>query len=214
MKILAKVTKGGLGAAALALSLMTAACEGGPTAPELEVATAQTATTGSTPASDTTATPPPPVDPQVEDSTAVDTLTLVPRKWPTDHDITKSKWIGPDGGYVNIGATGFELEVPAGALTEMTEITVTALAGEYELYQFGPHGIQFEVPVKMHFAVESVHVARLLVEGAEGVYLGEGDDPEVLETFPLENSGLWVLFEATHFSRYAMAFQTGYALAW
>jgi len=225
MKTMTKITKRGLGAAALALSLVTAACDEAFTGPDLDSSDAVAfqgsfsakggngghgggstkTTTSSTVTTATTI--------EADGATApTSSIGLVPRKWPIDRDVTRTALIGPEGGYLNIGETGFQLEIPAGALAEPTVITVTAKAGEYELYEFGPHGLTFDLPVKMSFSIESVQAARELVDTAEGVYLDQGDGLDVLETFPLDRSGFWVIFSTTHFSRYALMF-SGWALA-
>ena len=222
MKTLTKITKRGLGAAALALSLVTAACDDAVTGPDLgnddAVAfqgslSAKGGNGGGSPKTTTSSTTMTTTTIETDGATApTSSIGLVPRKWPIDHDVTRSALIGPAGGYLSIGETGFQLEIPAGALAEPTVITVTAKGGEYELYEFGPHGLTFDLPVKMYFSVESVQTARELVDTAEGVYLDQGDGLDVLERFPLDRSGFWVIFSSTHFSRYALMF-SGWALA-
>ncbi|MDH3224973.1 MAG: hypothetical protein OEO23_14725 [Gemmatimonadota bacterium] len=147
------------------------------------------------------------------ESASVNGLRLVPRKWPIDRDITRSVEIGPGGGRVAILEAGFVLDIPAGALSEPTVITVTAKAGAYEDYEFGPHGIEFAVPVSMGFSTESRQVAKSLSTEAVGIYLSGEEAPTILELFPLTHQGFYVTFLTSHFSRYALAFG-GYALAW
>lgn len=212
MKILEKQTaRRGVVVAATA-GLLLGACADGPTGPELGGFSNSWATV--TTPSDTTGAQIPDhlTEPESDTTVLAAALPLVPRRWPIDRDITRSAWIGPEGGVVEIVETHFRLEIPAGALQAVTQITVTAEAGEFELYQFGPHGIQFDVPVTMSFSTESQVTAEALVAEASGIYLDEGGSPAVLEDFPLVRHGFRVSFQTTHFSRYAMAF-SGWALA-
>lgn len=214
--------KRGLGAMVLALTLTTVACDDSVVAPDMgsddavafdgafhakqgkgpddqtSTKTAATGLTGTTTTAGTTAT--------------ITSAGLVKRRRALRRDVTSRVMIGPEGGHVDISETGFRLEIPAGAVAEPTEITVTAKAGEDELYEFGPHGIRFQAPVNMYFATESVQAAQELVTTAQGVYLDDGNG--VLEFFPLERSGSSVVLRTTHFSRYALAYFGGYALAW
>lgn len=225
MKRLNDLMRRGMGAATLLLTLATVACDESISGPELvsddavafseafhakggqtgkPTKTTQTVETTRTTSTVETAT--------VGTTTVNPGLTAVKRKWPIDRDITRSAVIGPDGGMIVIMETGFTLTIPPGALSQNTEISVTAIAGDNEEYVFGPHGIHFDAPVTLEFSTESVKVAKRLVQEAAGVYLGDGET--VLEAFALDQAGLFVSFETNHFSRYALAFFGGYALAW
>ncbi|MDH3222514.1 MAG: hypothetical protein OEO23_02270 [Gemmatimonadota bacterium] len=145
---------------------------------------------------------------------APDSLRLVPRRWPINEDVTVSAVIGPEGGEIEVSETHFALEIPDGALSAPTTITVVAKAGDYEVYEFDPHGTEFAVPVVLRFATRSHEEAHALVEAAQGLYLSDDGAGTVLETFTLRQEGFHVRFETSHFSRYALAFRMGYVLAW
>lgn len=59
------------------------------------------------------------------------------------------KWIGPQGGRLDF--MGFAIEVPAGAVDKVTMFTiklpVDPNGSEHVVAEFGPHAVQFGVPV-------------------------------------------------------------------
>ena len=65
--------------------------------------------------------------------------------------VVENKWIGPEGG--TISAAGFEVVVPAGAVSVLTKFTIKlpsdAQMANYVWAEFQPHGIQFAVPVTL-----------------------------------------------------------------
>lgn len=86
-------------------------------------------------------------------------LTAVRRAQMLNSDKSKTKTIDPaKGGRINIGKAGMKLIIPAGALpgTEPMDITVMAYAGKYHVYELLPHGIQFNVPVRLEFQTTSI----------------------------------------------------------
>ena len=78
-----------------------------------------------------------------------DTVLVLQRNAPLDHDITVSKVIGSGGGTLAIPDAGLTVAIPSGALSYPTTITVTALQGNRVAYEFGPHGTKFAKPVAM-----------------------------------------------------------------
>ncbi len=70
------------------------------------------------------------------------------RKTALTKDITVSAVIGKAGGRLTIPAAGFEVTVPAGAVTSNTVFTVTAIRGTLVAYEFGPHGQKFRASLK------------------------------------------------------------------
>lgn len=85
----------------------------------------------------------------VTDITFSDTALVLKRLTPLDSNISVSAVIGPKGGAIKISEAGGKIDIPAGALSEPTTITMTAVAGPNVAYEFQPHGITFAQPVKI-----------------------------------------------------------------
>lgn len=60
------------------------------------------------------------------------------------------------GGTVRLGR--YELDFPAGALTEDTEISIRQSSATTMTLELGPHGIQFEKPVTLSFKTEGIAI--------------------------------------------------------
>jgi hypothetical protein len=78
-----------------------------------------------------------------------DTVLALKRPFNLTTDISESAEIGPQGGEININAVGGKIDIPPGALREKVRITITAKAGWNVAYEFLPHGISFDKPVKI-----------------------------------------------------------------
>lgn len=76
-------------------------------------------------------------------SPAETTVQVLERSTPLAEDIVVSRVIGATGGVVEVPEAGLSLHVPAGALSQPTEISVRAHAGSLVAYSFEPHGTQF-----------------------------------------------------------------------
>lgn len=74
-------------------------------------------------------------------------VPIVARSTPLSRDITVTRDIGQSGGKITIGEAGLTLTFAPGAVQQTTAITVTAYAGKFVSYGFGPHGIHFSAPV-------------------------------------------------------------------
>src|SRR5689334_14824217 len=85
----------------------------------------------------------------VTDIVYSDTGLVLKRLTPLTSDISASAVIGPKGGSIKLDGAGAKIDIPAGALSEATTITMTALAGANVAYEFQPHGITFAQPVKV-----------------------------------------------------------------
>ena len=79
----------------------------------------------------------------------IDTVLALKRPFFLPKDISISAEIGPQGGEINVNDAGGKIDFPAGALRERTRITMTAKAGWNVAYEFAPHGITFDKPVKI-----------------------------------------------------------------
>ena len=78
-----------------------------------------------------------------------DTVFPLKRRKALQYDLTQSMVIGPDGGEFKIYEAGFKINVPKGALSAPTLISVTALKGWNVAYEFQPHGLVFLDTVKI-----------------------------------------------------------------
>jgi len=60
------------------------------------------------------------------------------------------------GGSVHLGR--YQLDFPAGALTEDTEISIRQSSPSSMALELGPHGIQFEKPVTLSFKTDGISI--------------------------------------------------------
>jgi hypothetical protein len=70
-------------------------------------------------------------------------------KWAPSHskvDQTVSAVVGPDGATLSLPGADFSMNIPAGALSAPTAITIVSRAGSYIVYDMLPHGLRFAVP--------------------------------------------------------------------
>jgi len=152
----------------------------------------------------------------VTDITFSDTALVLKRLTPLDSNISVSAVIGPNGGAIKINAAGGKIDIPAGALSEPTTITMTALAGPNVAYEFQPHGITFAQPVKiqqdLRYTWASVY-PQLLGTAHGGYYDRSLDssfvDPGKLfvtlkehELGYIESNATQIKFYINHFSGY------------
>jgi hypothetical protein len=141
----------------------------------------------------------------------------VQREIPLAEDRTWSFDVGPAGTVVHDGPTGLTIQVPAGAVTASTHITVTALKGAPLAYRFEPHGLQFAVPIRLVQSLNGLEVKNDLL-GVPPLFGGyfAGDtlatdavtgDARVLEVLPvlIDVKGRAALLDVRHFSGYTVA---------
>lgn len=110
-------------------------------------------------------------------------------------------WIGPTGGTLAVGPHRFE--VPAGALAEPVRITARIQPDSLVAVKFGPSGLQFATPARLHLATgqcatlpsTSLAIAHVNDAGTQVI--------EVLSSNE-EVGGIWA--EIAHFTRYAIAY--------
>lgn len=87
-----------------------------------------------------------PLQPSDADRSLLGFLTRVRplnRSVALEQELEVSAVIGVRGGSLAIPETGFELKVPAGAVTRDTRFVVRALPGKAVAYEFEPHGTVF-----------------------------------------------------------------------
>lgn len=121
-----------------------------------------------------------------------------------------SRVIGPEGGTIRLKGAGLSVFFPRGAVTQPTDITITAASGKLLGYEFQPHGLQFNVPVTVSQDLDVI--LRAPVDGQGGPLLiaayFEGplmSSVEAKEIRPFRLLGAVGLFEIEHFSGYVIA---------
>jgi hypothetical protein len=143
-------------------------------------------------------------------------------RWGRAHqkvDQSVSALVGPEGGTLSLPGADFSMEIPAGALTEPTTITVVARGGRFVVYDMYPHGLSFLQPVTAEQGLSTTASYQTWAGNAvRSAYLPEGREqigyngsaaPAELEaatTFfygaqPVAETHLWIL---NHFSRYIL----------
>ena len=141
------------------------------------------------------------------------TVTALRWQTPLESDISRSAVIGPAGGSISIGELGFRFTVPAGALSEPTNVTVTAVAGSIVAYEFAPHGLRFDERATFSQELRYTGLTSVLGVLMRGAYFESRDDlfpdgtAEVSELIPtrLDILPLRVRFPVKHFSGYIVA---------
>ncbi|MDH3225045.1 MAG: hypothetical protein OEO23_15095 [Gemmatimonadota bacterium] len=118
-----------LGPTALILTLVTAACQDSPVAPDL--------------APDALA-----FDGGPSNMTTTSGETVLTWDEALQETVTVSAKIGRWGGMLSMDGI-LTLTVPYDALDRTTELSMTAFAGEDVAFEFGPHGTQFNRPVSI-----------------------------------------------------------------
>ena len=155
---------------------------------------------------------------RVTDITYSDTGLVLKRLTPLDSDISVSAVIGPDGGSIKITQAGGKIDIPAGALSAPTTITMTALAGPNVAYEFQPHGLTFAQPVKVQQDLRTTwaSVYPQLLGIAHGAYYDQSLDSSFVdpgkllvqvkehEIGYLETNATQLKFYVGHFSGYVL----------
>jgi hypothetical protein len=143
-------------------------------------------------------------------------------RWGPGHsrvEQTVSALIGPDGGTLSLSGSDFTMNIPSGALSAPTTITIVAKAGSHVAYEMLPHGLQFLRPVTAVQGLQntatygtdagnSVRTAYL-PEGQDEISVDDSASPSELEAATTYFSGpqqvaethVWLI---NHFSRYIL----------
>ena len=154
------------------------------------------------------------------DVTYSDTSLVLKRTTPLASDISVSATIGQNGGSLTIQAAGAKIDIPPGALSQPTVITMTARAGSDVAYEFQPHGLTFAQPVKIQQTIKGTWAEAypMLLKGMHGSYYGQVSldsawidpgkylakvDENQLGYF--ESNGSQIKFYINHFSGYAVS---------
>lgn len=123
-------------------------------------------------------------------------------------DLVATATIGEKGGRVSVG--GVTLDVPRGALSDDTEITLTVPAGDYLQAQFAPHGLTFSKPAELTFNLAGTAAGGVpsLARSLAGVYFLDSLDDGLataLEVLPTRLNGVNLSFNISHFSGYCVS---------
>lgn len=111
----------------------------------------------------------------VTDVSYSDTSLVLKRLTPLDADISVTAVIGASGGSINLLKAGGKIDIPAGALSAPTTITMTAKAGYNVAYEFEPHGLTFAEPIKIQQTIKGTWAEKYptLLKGMHGSYYGQ-----------------------------------------
>lgn len=111
----------------------------------------------------------------VTDVAYSDTALVLKRLTPLDADVSVTAVIGASGGSINLLKAGGKIDIPAGALSAPTTITMTAKAGYNVAYEFEPHGLTFAEPVKIQQTIKGTWAEKYptLLKGMHGSYYGQ-----------------------------------------
>jgi hypothetical protein len=108
--------------------------------------------------------------------------------------------IGPDGGALVL-ADGSRLDVPAGAVAEPTQFSMSPASGLYGV-ELQPHGLAFPAG---HEPVLTLPYAPLAAAGFTRIAVVYVDDTRtIVEVLPSDNSGASATAHLHHFSGYAV----------
>ena len=145
-------------------------------------------------------------------------LKALTREVPLSADLTVQSVIGAEGGTFAIPEAGLKVIVPAGAVSEPTVFTATALAGTMVAYEFGPHGSRFATALKVQQELRGTSwykATNQLLTPEVGYFaersdlnegLGVGVVSEVLPTdIYVELTGSKLRFDVWHFSGYMVS---------
>ena len=122
--------------------------------------------------------------------------------------------IGPDGGKIKLREAGLTATVPRRSLDREVSITVTAAAGKLMGYEFHPHGLQFQRPVKVEQDAKKLATPKgkgkkkpkLFVAYYNGLLNPQVEALEVLPLiYELVLKGRKWSFFISHFSGYVVA---------
>jgi hypothetical protein len=126
--------------------------------------------------------------------------------------------IGPDGGTLSLPGSDFTMNIPSGALSAPTTITVVAKSGSHVAFEMLPHGLQFLRPVTAiqglqntaTYGTDDGNAVRTayLPEGSDAIEVDDSATPSELEAATtyfgaarIAESHVWVI---NHFSRYIL----------
>jgi hypothetical protein len=131
---------------------------------------------------------------------------------------TASAVIGPDGGTLSLPGSDFTMNIPSGALSARTTITVVAKGGSHVAYEMLPHGLRFLKPVTAAQGLQNTAIygtdagnairTAYLPEGSDAIDADDSASPSELEAATtyygverVAETHVWII---NHFSRYIL----------
>lgn len=138
-------------------------------------------------------------------------------------DLTRSAWIGEEGGEIHLQWPGIRLVVPEGAMpidaknpqdagkigAEARRISMTVLKGKGLAVQFSPHGLKFDRPVRLIIDLAWTEAGddEGTMDDLIGVYFEGAPKSMVdgLEVLPVSVDDGTLTMELHHFSGYLLA---------
>jgi hypothetical protein len=126
--------------------------------------------------------------------------------------------IGPDGGTLSLPGSDFTMNIPSGALSAPTTITIVAKSGSHVAYEMLPHGLRFLRPVTATQGLQNTATygaddgnavrSAYLPEGRDAIDVDDSAAPSELEAATtyfgaarIAESHVWII---NHFSRYIL----------
>ncbi|HEY8831062.1 MAG TPA: hypothetical protein VIM21_01005 [Gemmatimonadaceae bacterium] len=126
--------------------------------------------------------------------------------------------IGPDGGTLSLPGSDFTMNIPSGALSAPTTITVVSKSGSHVEYEMLPHGLRFLRPVTAVQGLQNTATygtdagnsvrSAYLPEGRDEIDVDDSAAPSELEAATtyfdadrVAESHVWLI---NHFSRYIL----------
>lgn len=104
------------------------------------------------------------------------TVAPITRNAPLANDVSWSFTVGAGGATSSNASVGLTINVPSGALSTPTTITVTALQGSPVAYSFEPHGITFAKKVTLTQKLQGTSAGSQLLPMLTGAYFANDDD--------------------------------------
>lgn len=144
-------------------------------------------------------------------------MSVMKRTVPLSHDMSDSdEFEDGEGGWLGVREAGIAVYIPDGAVAqEEIDITLEALAGDNVAFEFSPHGLTFQKPIKIRVSVQNTEAEYMLglglpngpINGMIGVYyeLNINGQAVPLENFQIHWNNGWLEFWTNHFSGYAIA---------
>ncbi len=104
------------------------------------------------------------------------TVAPISRTTPLANDVSWTFTVGSGGTTSSNSSVGLTINVPSGAVSAPTTITVTALKGTAVAYSFAPHGLQFSKKVTLTQKLQGTSVGSQLLPQLTGAYFADDDD--------------------------------------